>query len=391
MVPGAGYTENNNQRGCFMSVVNIMARWAVATRWIAYLGIGVVLALSYSALRPATAQEKAKVPTPPGKAAATDAPPADPRAASKTGLEKAVELAKEAEAKPEEKKDKPAESEDEESRKIDYLRIILEAGPHMWAVWTILVVSIVTVCFAIERAIGLRRSKVVPAELMAALRALTSQRTGFDPRQAYRLCRQYPSSAATVVKTMLQKVGRPMPELEHTVAEVSDREASRLFANVRWQNLAFNVAPMLGLAGTIHGMILAFFAFSQQTASHAQTQQLGSTLGKGVYAALICTLAGLLVAIPAGVLAHVFEGADPQALPRDRRCGTRHAPAPGAIRGPAARHQDRPARDRPAHDRVGTGRDDRRPEGQVACHQPRRSVASRRTLSWPSRSRRAMR
>ena len=52
---------------------------------------------------------------------------------------------------------------------------------------------------------------------------------------------------------MLLKVGRPHSEVEHTVAEASEREAERFYANVRWLNLAAGVAPLLGLLGTVWG------------------------------------------------------------------------------------------------------------------------------------------
>ena len=88
------------------------------------------------------------------------------------------------------------------------------------------------------------------------------------------------------------------------MADASEREASRLYANVRWQNLAFNVGPMLGLVGTVYGMIIAFFV----TANLPLGVNKMESLATGIYAALVCTFAGLVVAIPAGILAHVFEG-----------------------------------------------------------------------------------
>ena len=129
----------------------------------------------------------------------------------------------------------------------------------MWAFYAIWVVSLIAVSFAVERFLGLRRSKILPTDLAAGLRALTSRKGEFDLRHAQRLCKQYPSSAASVVKAMLAKVGRPLPEIEQAMTEALEHEATRLYANVRVQNLAFNVAPMLGLAGTVHGMILCFY------------------------------------------------------------------------------------------------------------------------------------
>jgi biopolymer transport protein ExbB len=174
----------------------------------------------------------------------------------------------------------------------------------MWAFYAICIVSFVAVGFAVERFLGIRQSKVLAADLAAGLRAVASRKGEFDLRHAQRLCRQYPSSAAHVVKAMLAKVGRPVPEIEKAMTESLEHEATRMFANVRVQNLAFNVAPMLGLAGTVHGMILCFYKTAHMPVWANKMDQLAD----GIYAALICTLAGLVVAIPAGILAHYFEG-----------------------------------------------------------------------------------
>jgi biopolymer transport protein ExbB len=294
-----------------MNLYQTTARWAVLSRWIAYVTIGAVLAMGYSAFKPAAAQEKRAI-VPPGKAAepAPVEKAADDKTVAKTlTAEEANKLADAMLAAPEPKKDDKAQ-EGASQRKTtltdEVKKILDEEGGwlHFLAPVAILFVSVIAVAFAIERAIGLRRSKVVPSDLMAALRALASQKGGFDPRQAYRICRQSPSAAATVIKVMLQKVGRPLPEIEHAVTEASEREASRLYANVRWQNLAFNVAPMLGLAGTVYGMIIAFF----RTANMPLGQNKMESLATGIYLALFATLAGLVVAIPAGVLDHLFEG-----------------------------------------------------------------------------------
>jgi biopolymer transport protein ExbB len=290
-----------------MNANNTVARWAMLWRGAAYVVVAAAVWLSYLAWKPASAQEKtaktAAVAAPAGKPAEKAAPEAGPSA--NLSPEQAAKLAEAALAAGDQtKKDAKAAAEAEEKPGLNLIQIVRDGGAHMWAVYAILAVSVVAVAFAIERLLGLRRRRVLPPEFMAGLKAITGQKNGFDPRQASRLCRQYPSSAATVVRAVLQKIGRPMPEIEHAAEAASEREASRLYANVRWQNLAFNLAPMLGLAGTVHGMIIAFFT----TATMPLGANKMSQLATGIYAALICTLAGLVVAIPAGVLAHVLEG-----------------------------------------------------------------------------------
>jgi biopolymer transport protein ExbB len=169
----------------------------------------------------------------------------------------------------------------------------------------ILFFSILMCACAVERFIGLRTTRVVPAELVQGLGEMSAQ-GGFDPRRAYRLCQEYPSSLANVVKAMLLKVGRPHSEVEQTVKEIKDAEATKLYANVRPIALAQTVGPMLGLLGTVQGIIMAF---SQISSSSAATNSNKFTqFAEGIYTALITTFAGLCVAIPAAVFCHYFEG-----------------------------------------------------------------------------------
>jgi biopolymer transport protein ExbB len=167
----------------------------------------------------------------------------------------------------------------------------------------ITILSFVALAFAVERAFALRRSKVLPPELVDGFGDMSSE-GGFDPRKAYRLCQNYPSPAANVIRAMLLKVGRPHAEVEQAVSEASDREATKLFTNVRPIALTVTIAPLLGLLGTIQGMILAFYdtAFAPVGVNKAQF------LAEGIYTALITTFGGLTVAIPCACIVHYFEG-----------------------------------------------------------------------------------
>jgi len=133
---------------------------------------------------------------------------------------------------------------------------------------------------------------------------LGTRPAGFDPRIAYRLCQLHPSAASNVIRSVLLKVGRPQMEVEQALRDAEEREASRLYSNVRWLSLAAGVTPLLGLLGTVWGMIKAFFV----TANLPVGVNRAEYLADGIYVALVTTFAGLSVAIPAAVLAHLFEG-----------------------------------------------------------------------------------
>lgn len=164
--------------------------------------------------------------------------------------------------------------------------------------------SILAVTMTIERFLALRKDRVLPDGLVAGLGQLAGSQGSFDPRKAYRVCQQFPSAGANVVRVMLLKVGRPLPEIESAVQQASQREADRLYANVRWINLAASLSTLLGLIGTIQGMIMAFHQLTVIDPNVDRT----IALANGIYTALVTTFAGLTVAIPALLFAHYFEG-----------------------------------------------------------------------------------
>lgn len=188
---------------------------------------------------------------------------------------------------------------------VPFFELLMTAGWFfMIPIW---LVSIGIVTLSIERFIALRRSRVIPDGLVKELGQLGGRQGGFDPRQAYKLCQRFPSCASTVIRAMLLKVGRPHSEVEHAVQEASEREANRLYGNVRWLALAAAVAPLWGLLGTVWGMIIAFHDTAQLD-KIAPGQNKADVLAEGIYTALVTTLCGLFIAIPSAILAHYFEG-----------------------------------------------------------------------------------
>src|SRR5687767_1071258 len=187
------------------------------------------------------------------------------------------------------------------NKSINLLDLTIKGGIFMIPIFAL---SLLAGTIAIERFLGLRRSRVLPDELVTALGQLAGPQGSFDPRRAYKICQEYPSAAANVIRAMLLKVGRPVSEIESAVAQASQREADKLYANVRWLNIAASLATMLGLIGTIQGMILAFHQLTALDPGTDRTQVLAG----GIYTALVTTFAGLAVAIPAAFVSHFFEG-----------------------------------------------------------------------------------
>lgn len=193
-----------------------------------------------------------------------------------------------------------SDSNQKESEGLNFLMLLFRGG---WFMIPLALLSILVVSLAIERAIALRQEKMLPRKLVSQLGHLAADEGGFDPRQAYQVCQQNPSVAARVVQAMLLKAGRPVPEIENAVSECGQREATKLHNVVSWLTLAAAVAPLIGLLGTVWGITQAFYETTQLTVE----QNKSEALAEGIYTALVTTMCGLAIAIPAAVLAHVFE------------------------------------------------------------------------------------
>lgn len=183
---------------------------------------------------------------------------------------------------------------------IDLYSLITRGG---WFMAPIGLMSMLVVTLTVERTLTLRTTKIVPKRLTRQLAALAATPDQFSPAAAWELCHQYRSPAARVITAMLMRTGQPLGEIERTASETIQREADRYAAPVRWLTLAAAATPLMGLLGTVWGMIVAFHESTTLTADRSRSEQLS----EGIYTALVTTLAGLIVAIPAAIFAQYLE------------------------------------------------------------------------------------
>ena len=183
---------------------------------------------------------------------------------------------------------------------IDLLSLIASGGRFMIPIG---LMSLLVVGLAAERFLSLRESKVIPRDLVEELEDLADPVDKFNPGVAYQVCLDHPSPAARVMGSMLLRTGQPLGEIESTASDTIQREADLYAAPIRWLNLAAAATPLMGLLGTVWGMIVAFHESTTLTADKSRSEQLS----EGIYTALVTTLAGLIVAIPAAILAQYLE------------------------------------------------------------------------------------
>lgn len=183
---------------------------------------------------------------------------------------------------------------------IDLLALMLRGGAFMIPIG---IMSLMVVALAFERLVSLRPQRILPRRLSRTLDELNDPPEEFDPSAALQACRQFPSPASRVITAMLLRTGQPLNEIERAATDTIQREAEKCVAPIRWLTLAAAATPLMGLLGTVWGMIVAFHESTTLTPDRSRSEQLS----EGIYTALVTTLAGLVVAIPAAILALYLE------------------------------------------------------------------------------------
>ncbi len=164
------------------------------------------------------------------------------------------------------------------------------AGPMMIP---IVGCSMLLVVFVLERSIALRRQRVVPTHFTKLF--LNELDEGqLKPDEALELCEENKSPISEVFAAAVKKWNRPSVEVEQAVLDAGERVANGLRRYLRLFNGIATISPLLGLLGTVLGMITAF---NEIASSNAMGRP--ELLAKGISQALLTTAGGLSVAIPA--------------------------------------------------------------------------------------------
>jgi biopolymer transport protein ExbB len=171
--------------------------------------------------------------------------------------------------------------------------IVREGG---LAMLPLLVCSFVLLVFVFERTISLRRGRVVPGPFVT--RFLQQLKEGqLDRDGAVKVCQENGSPVARVFAAAVKKWGRPAVEVEQAIIDAGERVVHELRRYLRVFNSIATIGPMLGLLGTVGGMIRAFNNIASSDAMGRP-----ELLAKGISEALLTTATGLAVAVPAIVL-----------------------------------------------------------------------------------------
>lgn len=179
------------------------------------------------------------------------------------------------------------------------LQVIMHGGPLIIMIWiAILVTSIVMVTFVIQNSIVLRNKKLAPPELVDALKNLFF---AGNYQEAWETCKANNNYLSNVLQCGLERFGMGKSSVTDALAEGALKEATILRTRNSYLSVIGVVAPMIGLLGTVIGMMGAFATLGSSGISNPRA--LATSIGE----VLMATASGLFIAIPAFISYYVFR------------------------------------------------------------------------------------
>ncbi|MFI3277361.1 MAG: MotA/TolQ/ExbB proton channel family protein [Rikenellaceae bacterium] len=160
-----------------------------------------------------------------------------------------------------------------------------------WLMWPLLALGGVTIFIFVERYLAIRKASTIDANFMNRIRDFI-----FDGKvkSAVEMCRSNNTPIARMIEKGILRIGRPMGDVQSAIENVANLEVSKLEENLPALATIAGGAPMIGFLGTVLGMVRTFM----DMAAAGGTVDM-SLLAGGMYVAMVTTVAGLCVGIPA--------------------------------------------------------------------------------------------
>ena len=175
------------------------------------------------------------------------------------------------------------------------LEFIDKAGP---LVYPLGLCSLLAATIGIERVLALRRSRVLPRGIIELVEAI---RPGSDLTLAIDVCRRNPGVFADVIRVGLEQASQPWEIMRDALLDAGRQKTPLLERHLVWLQTIAQVSPLLGLLGTVLGMIKMFVSISLSGLGDPQA------LSGGISEAMITTAIGLAIGIPALVAYNLFS------------------------------------------------------------------------------------
>jgi len=159
-----------------------------------------------------------------------------------------------------------------------------------WIGGVILLCSIASLALIIEHIVNIKRDKIVPPQLVDEIEGMFENE---EYQEALELCEAEPNFLTNILAAALPKINMGFDTMKTAMEDAAEEETIKLQQKISLLSLIANIAPMLGLFGTVSGMIEAFKTIAALGAAVSP-----SDLAGGISQALVTTFLGLFVAIP---------------------------------------------------------------------------------------------
>ena len=177
-----------------------------------------------------------------------------------------------------------------ELEKMTLWEIFIKGGPVMWP---ILLCSIFAFAIILEKLWYLHRIKIDTQKLLADV---LDKMKRHQIKEALEICDKNKSPVARILRSGILKYDRPRAQIKEAIEDASLYEIPRIEKNLTALATIAHISPLLGLLGTVTGMVNCFQTIQTKAASFHPVSP--GDLAKGIWEALLTTVAGLIVAIP---------------------------------------------------------------------------------------------
>ncbi len=166
--------------------------------------------------------------------------------------------------------------------------------------WMIILLSVATFALIIEHFVTMQRDKLAPPEVLAQIEQILEEG---NYEEAMNICDASKNYVTNVVGSALGRMQDGYEAMVSAAESTIEYESTKLTHKISWLNLCANIGPLMGLFGTVAGMVSAFTEIAYAAGGAVTPQQLA----QGIYTALVTTVWGLIVAMPALGFYFVFK------------------------------------------------------------------------------------
>jgi len=182
-----------------------------------------------------------------------------------------------------------------------FFAVVVGSGILGIILWLgLLLTSLAGIYLIIDSFVKIREKRIMPPRLV---KKISSAMEHGDMVKAMEYCKAEPGVMSNILMAGFANVEEGFDVIQDVINAVADLESEKLLQKVTYLSVVSNLAPLLGLMGTVQGMIFAFATLGTQSAGAAQQAMLAMSISQALYT----TMAGLSVAVPTVAFYYFFR------------------------------------------------------------------------------------